>query len=146
MSVNKKYVANNRQSLLLILMLPSRGQISLEFNSGYGLNSEGFYLTNDEALQAVLESDKRFNKTYRLAEIDGISLVEYNARKEMRENNLLPEEPKEPEPKSFRTSQDAKEWLHKEFAVPYALILNKDKIKAKALELGFDVTFENDQN
>ena len=64
----------------------------------------------------------------------------------MRENNLLPEEPKEPEPKSFRTSQDAKEWLHKEFAVPYALILNKDKIKAKALELGFNVTFENDQN
>lgn len=83
--VNKRYTANNRQGLLIILMLPQGGQMSIEFKGGYGIRNEAFYFTNQEEVQLALENDPRFGKSYRLSEVDGMDISEYLARKVIRE-------------------------------------------------------------
>lgn len=144
--MNKRYTANNRQSLLLILMLPDAGQMSIEFKHGYSLRNEAYFMTNDETLQEVLENDVRYNKTYRLTEIDGMDVAEYNSRKDLAESGEMPEiMNSDLTPMSFPTAQAAKEWLTKEHAVPVIILANKGKIVEKAKELGFEVTFENDK-
>lgn len=144
--MNKRYTANNRQSLLLILIMPEGGQMSIEFKHGYSLRNEAYFMTNDEILQEVLEKDARFNKTYRLTEIDGMDVAEYNSRKDMAKSGALSEATtSELTPMSFPTAQAAKEWLTREHAVPVIVLANKGKIIEKAKELGFEVSFENDK-
>ena len=72
--VNKRYTANNRQGLLIILMLPQGGQMSIEFKGGYGIRNEAFHFTNQEEVQLALENDPRFGKSYRLSEVDGMDI------------------------------------------------------------------------
>lgn len=159
MAVNKRYVANNRQSLMIIINHPGLGQTTIEFKPGYGLRSEGYFLTNDPEMQDALESDKRYEKSYRLAEIDNMDIAEYTARKiiaerEKEESKELPKEnPAEeteqdntPKKRSFETSQAAKDWLNKEHNVPFNQISNRKKIVDKATELGFNIEFLNDNN
>lgn len=147
MPENKRYVANNRQSLLLILSLPGGGQTSIEFRPGYGLQAEGYFLTNNEQVQEALEADKRFGKTYRLDEINNMPLTEYNARKSLKEKGIeLPKDTRLLEERVFPRVQDAKEWLEKDHNVPISLIGNRAKIIEKARELGFLVKFELNVN
>lgn len=83
--INKRYIANNRQSLNLAVKLQNDSTRTVEFNTGYGLKSEGYFLTDDPDLQKALEKDARFKKSYRLAEIDGVNIAEIEA-KEAQEN------------------------------------------------------------
>lgn len=166
MSVNKKYVANNRRSMLLILG-GRGGQLTLEFKPGYGFSHEGCFLSNDESIQEALESDPRFNKSYRLAQIDNMDVAEFNARKvikdsatskpvpeKIKEEVVTPtgdqapkekveETPQVPEIPSFKTIQDAKNWLNKVHKVPFSQLGNKKKIFAKVEELKLNIKIEN---
>ena len=142
--MNKRYTANNRQSLILILILPTSGQMSIEFKHGYSIHNEAYFLTNDATVQEALEKDQRFGKSYRLSEIDGMDVAEYNSRKDMKEAGVSDGESNELTPLSFPNAQTAKEWLHKDHSVPLALLTNKGKTYEKAKELGFEITFEND--
>jgi len=153
MAVNKRYVANNRQSLMIIINHPGLGQTTIEFKPGYGLRSEGYFLTNDPDMQDALENDKRYKKSYRLAEIDNMDIAEYTARKILSEKkDETPKEPlttevdNSPNKISFETSQAAKDWLNKEHNVPFNQISNRKKIVDKATELGFNIEFLNDNN
>ena len=146
MAVNKRYVANNRQSLVLVLVT-GESQMSIEFKPGYGLRNEGYFLTNDLKVQQMLEKDSRYNKSYRLAEIDNMDIAEYIARNCIKDKeNETPKEAVNDDTKIFTTSQEAKDWLNKEYKVPFNQITNKKKIIDKALELGFKIEFENENN
>lgn len=81
--VNKRYVAINRQSLLLVVNVPNGGYRNVEFLNGYGLLNEGYVLTNEPELQEILEKHPRFNQSFRLAEIDNVPVAEYEARKQI---------------------------------------------------------------
>lgn len=144
MAVNKRYVANNRQSLVLVLVT-GENQMSIEFKPGYGLRDEGYFLTNDLKVQQILEKDPRYKKSYRLAEIDNMDIAEYIARNIIKEKET-PKEVVKDDMKPFTTSQEAKDWLNKEHAVPFNQITNKKKIIDKALELGFKIEFVNENN
>lgn len=154
MAVNKRYVANNRQSLVLILNDPNMGQMTIEFKPGYGLRNEGYFLTNDPKVQQILEKDPRYNKSYRVDEIDNVPIAEYIARRTLnvpkdggtKETVADEQGEKNPERKEFATAQEAKDWLNKEHAVPLNQITNKKKIVDKAIELGFKIEFVNDNN
>lgn len=74
----KKYVANNRSKLTLIVSLPEGGQTTIEFRKGYG--NEAYHLTNVEEMQNILENDPRFGESYRLEEIDNVFIKTYEAR------------------------------------------------------------------
>ena len=94
--VSKRYEAINRKSLLIVVMLPdSKGTKTIEFLNGYGLRNSAYIQTSDELIQKCLDNDHRLNKTYRVAEIDGIPIEEYEARKAMKEQSdeLVEEEP-----------------------------------------------------
>ena len=143
MTPNKRYVANNRQNLQIIVSLPEdKGQTTITFQTGYGLRREAFCLTNDAVIQKALESDKRFNKSYRLEEIDGVPIAEYNARLalESAEKNEVNKESDLHEMK-FDTVKDAKTWLNTEHHISFALLKNKETIKEEAEKLGFNVVF-----
>jgi hypothetical protein len=165
MAVNKRYVANNRQSLMLIIN-SGLSQQTIEFKPGYGLRNEGYFLTNDLAMQQALEKDHRYNKSYRLDAINNIPIAEWIARntiaqkekekedKLVKEVNPVPGEteqkkddvPRVPEKVPFSTSQEAKDWLNKEHGVPFNQITNKKKIIDKAIELGLKIEFVNENN
>jgi hypothetical protein len=144
--MNKRYTANNRQSLLLILMLPDGGQMSIEFKHGYSLHNEAYFMTNDETIQEVLENSPKFNSTYRLSEVNGMDIAEYNSRKDLAENGDLGSlSGGELTPMTFPNGQAAKEWLSKEpYNIAAGQLGSKAKIVEKAKELGFEVTFESD--
>ena len=81
-TVNKTYVANNRQEYSLVIasaLLPN-GSMILEFRGGYGMSPEAYYFTEDSLMQKVLEEDHRFGDSYRLAKINNMDVAEYNAR------------------------------------------------------------------
>ncbi len=142
---SKRYVANNRDSLLIILALPEKRQASIEFIPGYSLRREGYFITSNETLQQALEEDARFGKKYRLAEIDGMLIEEYNARKALGLKDKSVEKEGQTE-KSFKTVQQARDWLNREHNIPFTVLGNKARITEKACELGFQLTFETDQN
>lgn len=160
--INKRYEAINRKSLLLVVMLPdSERTRTIEFLNGYGLRNSAYLQTSDENLQTILDNDHRLNKTYRLAEINGMPIEEYEARESQKEEKEevqeetepKTEEPKVDEPteqdegvktKTFKNAQVAKDWLNSEHGVPFHEISNKAKIITKAQELGFDLVFETD--
>ena len=143
MKSNKRYVANNRQNLQIIVSLPGdQGQTTITFQSGYGMMKEAFYLTDNKIMQEALESDKRFNKSYRLEEIDGMPLIEYNARVELESGSKPAKEPKIVlKDKHFDTVKDAKSWLNTEHQISFAVLKNKETIKEEAIKLGFNIIF-----
>lgn len=136
--MNKRYVANNRQNLQIIVNLPKQ-QVTITFNSGYGLRREAYFITRNEELQKALEEDARFNKSYRLAEIDNMNISEYNARKAI-ELSQMPEPTQDME---FRTNTDAKEWINRTHGVPYAKIVNKAMLTIEYAKLGITLKINN---
>lgn len=144
--MNKKYTAINRTSLLLIANLPDKkGQISLKFNPGYGLNNDAYFVTDDKDIQDVLEKDARFNSTYKLATIDNMPVAQYNALKQLEEDKKtgnLPdiEPPKEIIQMSFDNINFAKDYLVTQCGVEKIKIPNPTAILNKAKELGFEFT------
>jgi hypothetical protein len=149
MSVNKKYQALNRQSLIMVVQVPGTDKtMTIEFKNGYGLQKDGYFLTNDPVIQDILEKDKRFKDVYALVEIDNVGIAEYNARKELGlDANNKPEAEEKPQgdgKKLFVNAQAAKDWLNAEHGVPFNAINNKTKVIEKAKELGFDIAFESD--
>ena len=146
MSENKKYIANNRQSLSMVMVLPGGGQHTIEFKPGYGLLNEGHYFTNDPKVQELLEKDKRFNKTYRLEEINNMNFREYNARKEL---GLLKKEETKTNiiEKEFETVNAAKDFFHDEpYGIGTSKLTTKAQVVAIGKELNFNVTFKSDNN
>lgn len=153
MSENKRYVANNRQNLQLTVDLPDKkGQITITFQAGYGLRREGYFLTNDEMIQSVLEGDARFNRSYRLSEINNVSLAEYNALKTIAENKetttevtseeVLTDDTQKPEVKTFANFLAAKSWLCKNYTAVYSEMKSKEILTAKYAEAGFELKIE----
>jgi len=149
---NKRYIGNNRQNYQVTVNLPeNKGQVTLTFNSGYGLRPESYLLTSDENVQAALEQDKRFNRSYRLTEIDNVPLSEYNARiaiakktKEEKEIKVLPVVDLEvKEVKTFANFLSAKSWLSKNYEVVYSELINKEILAAKYAEAGFELKIES---
>ena len=137
MTPNKRYVANKRQQLQIVVALAD-GQTTITFNGGYGLRPDAYYITNDEALQNALEKDSRFNVSYRLDEIDNVSTAEYQAKsitQESKEANLPV--------KTFRTNTEAKDWINEYYHVPYNRITNKVQLIAEYEKQGFKLEFEN---
>lgn len=166
-TVNKRYVANNRRSLTMGVRLQSGQSYTIEFFNGYGLRNEGYFLTNNVEVQEALESDPRFNKSYRLEEIDNVNIAEYNALQELKKRKVVvpAEEPKaevitaetpaepvdevvaeESKNLEFDNAQTAKNFLNKEHGVPFSQMKNKAAILKSAEELGFKIVFKNDQN
>lgn len=147
MALYKRYVANDLQNLQIIISLPGSGQVTITFNSGYGLRREAYFLTDNETIQNALENDHRLNKSFRLAEINNMSVAEYEARLSI-ENAIKIAEEKDkkenPTPKEFPTISAAKTWLHHELNVPMAKLGNKAAVIEKALELGFEISFLNE--
>jgi hypothetical protein len=154
MSANKRYTANNRQNLQITVNLPdNKGQVTLTFHSGYGLKSEGYYLTNNETIQTALEQDLRFNKSYRLSEINNVPFAEYSARKAIaekgkkEETEALPVDGfvkpvKELEVKTFPNYLSAKSWLCKNYTVMNYEITSKEILVSKYAEAGFEVKIQ----
>jgi hypothetical protein len=147
----KKYVAINRKSLLIIIGLPdSNRQLSVEFSSAYGLNNEGFFYTKDELVQKALENDHRFNKSFRLAQIDNVDVAEYNARQEISKRQeevteINPVVPEGPEVISFDNINEAKDFLVSK-GVGKKQIPNPVAIVNRAKELGFTIEIKNIKN
>jgi len=148
MGLNKRYVANNLQNLQLIISLPEdNGQATITFNAGYGLRSEAYFITDNEDIQQALEKDQRLNKSYRLEEINNMSVVEHEAILSIENATRIAEEKdkkENPTPKEFQTISEAKKWLHHELKVPIAKLGNKAAVVEKALEFGFELSFLND--
>lgn len=141
--MNKRYVAINRSSLILIAKLPeNKGQLSIEFQSGYGMKKEAYFITNNKEIQDVLESDKRFNESYRLEEIDNINVVEYEFLQTQKESVVNDSNAIEKMP--FNNINDARDFLANE---PYNIERNKlnnpKSILNRAKELGFEFEILN---
>ena len=141
--MNKRYVAINRSSLILIAKLPeNKGQLSIEFQAGYGMKKEAYFITNNKEIQDVLESDKRFNESYRLEEIDNINVVEYEFIQTQKESVV--NDSNAIEKMQFNSINDARDFLANE---PYNIERNKlnnpKSILNRAKELGFEFEILN---
>ena len=137
---SKRYVANNRANLQIVVTLPDSGQVTITFNTGYGLRREGYFLTSNEAIQKAFESDKRYNLSYRLEEIDNIPLAEYEARKFLKSNEVPVSNVK-----TFRINNDAKDWINSHYGIPYSRLINKAMLTEEYAALGFELQFEEKQ-
>ena len=145
MAVNKKYSAISRRNYLLSIDLPGRdGQINVDFKSGYGRNGDAFLFTDDPALQKALESDKRFNKTFRLESIDGMLIEEYEARKLIGQNVTAVNNSPKLELKEFDDINGAKDFLKSEpNNVEGKKIPNLAAVQNRGRELGYDIVIKN---
>ncbi len=150
---NKRYIGNNRQNYQVTVNLPeNKGQVTITFNSGYGLRPESFFLTSDEYVQAALEQDKRFNRSYRLAEIDNVPLAEYMAKKaiagkketasKITTEEVLTNDNQKPEVKTFANFLAAKSWLCKNYTAVYSELNSKEVLAAKYAEAGLELKIE----
>ncbi len=146
MGTNKKYTSINRQSLLIVIALPQKkGQCTIEFKTGYGLSAEGYYFTNDPIIQEALESDKRFNKSFRLDKIDNVSIHEYNAKITVDKQNEDDELPVIIE-KVFSNVNGAKDFFKADpYEIPVSKLATKSAIIDQGKALNFDIKFETDK-
>lgn len=154
--VNKIYVANNRQGLLLVIKPTDTTQISINFNSGYGLRNEAYFGTDDPKLQESLEKDARFGKTYRLERVNNMDVAEWNARQDLEKtgkiksiDTVIPEA-EETNPNKEITldnAQAAKNFLNAEpYNIPFNQMKNKTAIFEEAKKLGLSLKLKTDQN
>ncbi len=134
--MNKRYTANNRQNLQIVIGLPAKRQTTITFISGYGLKREGYFITENEDLQKALEKDDRFNRSFRLSEVDNMSIAEYNANADIKKK-------KEQSEKIFKTIQEAKDWLNANYNVPYNKLGNKTLCEKEFKNVGLELHFEN---
>ena len=155
--VNKIYVANNRQGLLLVIKPTSTTQMSLSFNSGYGLRNEAYFGTDDPFLQEALEKDTRFGKTYRLERVNNMDVAEWNARQELKNSEVktvkLPTEENQTSDKNnpkdilLDNAQAAKNFLNAEpYNIPFNQLKNKAAIFEEAKKLGLNLKLKSEQN
>ena len=154
--VNKIYVANNRQGLLLVIRPTNTTQISINFNSGYGLRNEAYYGTDNPELQESLEKDARFGKTYRLERVNNMDVAEWNARQKLKKageiksiNTVTPatEESNPNEEIILDNAQAAKNFLNAEpYNIPFNQMKNKAAIFEEAKKLGLTLKLKTDQN
>jgi hypothetical protein len=139
--VNKRYVAINRSSLILIAKLPeNKGQLSIEFQSGYGMKREAYFMTDKKEIQDVLEADKRFNNSYRLEEIDNIPVIEYEFRQAQKKDTKIEES--ELETITFGSINEAKDFLVSK-GIEKKKIPNPAAIANRGKELGFNIEIIN---
>ena len=77
----KRYIAPNLKNYLMGVTLPGGVTMTLRFNSGFGQGNNAFYITSDETIQKALERDVRYGRSFKLVQIDGVPIEEYNAIK-----------------------------------------------------------------
>lgn len=124
--------------MILIAKLPeNKGQLSIEFQSGYGMKREAYFITNNKEIQEVLEADKRFNNSYRLEEIDNINIAEYESLQTQKKDTKI-EEP-EFETITLGSINEAKDFLISK-GIDKKKIPNPTAIANRGKELG--VIFE----
>ena len=132
--------------MILIAKLPdNKGQLSIEFQSGYGMKREAYFITNDKEIQDVLEADKRFNNSYRLEEIDNINIAEYEFRQTQQGSSV--DKTTTLEKMQFNSINDARDFLTSEpYNIDKTKLNNPKAMLNRAKELGFEFEILNNNS
>jgi len=136
----KKYISTGASPLSIDIM--DRGVLhTFDFRGGFKnpIFKPPSFLTDKIREQELLENHPSFNVSFKLEE----TFIEKPGSKEKKVIAELEAVPKDVE---FRNTQEAKNWLNKQYNVPFTKINNKEKVIAMGQELGFNILFESDKN
>lgn len=138
MAVRKKYISLGDNPLSIDIVVQGQLQ-TFDFRGGIRqpIVVMPSLVTDDPKEQNLLENHAGFNVLFKLES-------EQKVGEEKKPEPLAIIEQIEAQEKEFNNAQEAKEWLNSEHSVPFNQITTKEKVIAKALELGFNVTFKSD--